>query len=314
MIFYATGNAVPQYGGENRPGDNLFTDCLIALDPKTGKLRWHYQIVHHDIWEADVAEPPVLFDAQIEDHPARRLRACVPMDICSCSTALRGSPARPHRKSRAVPQDAFQKTSPTQPYPVGAELALPDCDYWRKQAVPAGFEVGCFFTPASAKKRNFLSSVYGMRATPMAFDPQTRFFYVTGDAGLQWFRRADDPDFFTLSLTSRVPGLSKLGYGVWRRSIAAPTKLPGKRNFPDQNRAVRSPPPEASCSKCPDTATPRRTTYAYGSLCGSFKRAPSAGARRSPLNARASSTSRRLPPATCGRSSWAQRFPRTPRP
>ena len=75
LVFYATGNAVPQYGGENRPGDNLYTDCVVALDAKTGKLRWHYQMVHHDIWEADVAEAPVLFDAQIDGQSRKAIAA-----------------------------------------------------------------------------------------------------------------------------------------------------------------------------------------------------------------------------------------------
>jgi PQQ-dependent dehydrogenase (methanol/ethanol family) len=231
LIFYATGNAVPQYGGENRPGDNLFTDCLIALDPKTGKLRWHYQIVHHDIWEADVAEPPVLFDAQIDGQSRKAIAGMRTDGYLFMLDRVTGKPLG-RIEERPVPQDAFQKTSATQPYPVGAEPALPDCDYWRKQAVPAGFEVGCFFTPASVEKPNLLSPVYGMRATPMAFDPQTRFFYVSGGAGLQWFRRSKDPDFFTLSLSSRVPGLNKLAFGVFAAIDSRTDKIAWKKEFP----------------------------------------------------------------------------------
>ena len=75
LVFYATGNAVPQYGGENRPGDNLYTDCVVALDAKTGKLRWHYQMVHHDIWEADVAEAPILFETEINGQSRKAVAA-----------------------------------------------------------------------------------------------------------------------------------------------------------------------------------------------------------------------------------------------
>ena len=60
-LFFGTGNPSPQMSSETRPGDNLYTVSLIALDANTGKLKWHYQQVPHDIWGYDVASPPVLF-------------------------------------------------------------------------------------------------------------------------------------------------------------------------------------------------------------------------------------------------------------
>ncbi len=213
LDFYATGNAVPQYGGENRPGDNLFTDCVIALDNKTGKLQWYYQVVHHDIWEADIAEAPVLFDAEENGQTVKAIAAIRTDGYLFMFNRITGKPLG-RIEERTVPQDAFQKTAKTQPYPVGAEPVLPDCDYWKTQPLPAGFKLGCFFTPASVETPNLLGPVYGMRSTPMAFDPQTHYFYATGNAGLQWLRRTKDPDFFSLAFSNRVPGLSKLGYGV----------------------------------------------------------------------------------------------------
>jgi PQQ-dependent dehydrogenase (methanol/ethanol family) len=232
LVFYATGNAVPQYGGENRPGDNLYTDCVVALDAKTGKLRWHYQMVHHDIWEADVAEAPVLFDAQINGQSRKAIAAMRTDGYLFMLDRVTGKPLD-RVEERPVPQEPSQKTVPTQPYPVGAEPVLPDCGYWKTQPVAQGFEVGCFFTAASAKKPNVLVPVYGMRANPMAFDPQTHFFYATGNAGLQWFRRSQDPDFFTLSLTSRVPGLTKLGFGVLAAVDSRTDKVVWKKEFHD---------------------------------------------------------------------------------
>ncbi|MGH9717876.1 MAG: PQQ-binding-like beta-propeller repeat protein [Candidatus Acidiferrales bacterium] len=232
LDFYSTGNAVPQYGGENRPGDNLFTDCLIALDSKTGELRWYYQVVHHDIWEADVAEAPVLFNAEIDGHARKAIAGMRTDGYLFMLDRTTGKPLM-KIENRSVPQDAFQKTAKTQPYPVGAEPVLPDCDYWRKQAIPAGFEVGCFFTPASLDKPNLLGPVYGMRANPMAFDPQTRFFYASGNAGLQWFRRAKDPDYFSLSFTGRVPGLSELGFGVLAAIDSRTDKIAWKKDYPN---------------------------------------------------------------------------------
>ncbi|NOT70185.1 MAG: PQQ-binding-like beta-propeller repeat protein [Hyphomicrobium sp.] len=69
MIFLGIGNPSPQAAGEGRPGDNLYTSSLVALDLKSGKLVWHYQQIPHDIWGYDVASPPVLFDASVDGKP-----------------------------------------------------------------------------------------------------------------------------------------------------------------------------------------------------------------------------------------------------
>src|ERR1700761_6747469 len=64
MLFFSTSNAAP-WVGTNRPGDNLFTSSIVALDAKTGKYKWAYQQVHHDIWDFDTPSPTVLFDGMM---------------------------------------------------------------------------------------------------------------------------------------------------------------------------------------------------------------------------------------------------------
>lgn len=64
LLFFGTGNPSPQMDDVSRPGDNLYTVSLVALDATTGKLRWFYQQVPHDVWGYDVASPPVLFDLE----------------------------------------------------------------------------------------------------------------------------------------------------------------------------------------------------------------------------------------------------------
>lgn len=64
LLYFGTGNPSPQMDDISRPGDNLYTVSLVALDIATGKLRWHYQQVPHDVWGYDLASPPVLFDYQ----------------------------------------------------------------------------------------------------------------------------------------------------------------------------------------------------------------------------------------------------------
>ena len=71
-LFWPTGNPWPNSDDRDRPGDNLFTNCILALDPNTGKLKWHYQFTPHDIYDWDATEPPVLVDTQYRGE-ARKL-------------------------------------------------------------------------------------------------------------------------------------------------------------------------------------------------------------------------------------------------
>jgi glucose dehydrogenase len=65
VIYAGIGNPSPQMDDLTRPGDNLYTVSLVAIDVETGKLRWYYQQVPHDMWGIDVASPPVLFDTEV---------------------------------------------------------------------------------------------------------------------------------------------------------------------------------------------------------------------------------------------------------
>jgi quinoprotein glucose dehydrogenase len=64
IFFVPTGSAAFDFYGADRIGDNLFSDCLLALDARTGKRLWHFQGVHHDIWDRDFPSPPVLLAVQ----------------------------------------------------------------------------------------------------------------------------------------------------------------------------------------------------------------------------------------------------------
>ena len=66
LLFLGVGNPSPQVAGESRPGDNLHTSSLVALDARSGRLVWHYQQVPHDLWGYDVASPPALFDLDVD--------------------------------------------------------------------------------------------------------------------------------------------------------------------------------------------------------------------------------------------------------
>ena len=65
LVYWPTGNPSKEYNGDHRQGDNLYSDCILALDRKTGRLKWHYQFTPHDLWDWDATETSVLVDAPV---------------------------------------------------------------------------------------------------------------------------------------------------------------------------------------------------------------------------------------------------------
>ncbi len=72
-LYWQTGNPGPDYNGRERAGDNLYSDCILALNPKTGKLKWHYQFTPHDTHDWDATEPVVLVNAEWQGKPRKLL-------------------------------------------------------------------------------------------------------------------------------------------------------------------------------------------------------------------------------------------------
>ncbi len=70
-IYWATSNPAPDFDGAPRPGDDLYTDCVLALDPNTGKLKWYFQFTPHDLFDYDATETPVLVDANYQGQPRK---------------------------------------------------------------------------------------------------------------------------------------------------------------------------------------------------------------------------------------------------
>ncbi|MGB7845815.1 MAG: PQQ-dependent dehydrogenase, methanol/ethanol family [Candidatus Acidiferrum sp.] len=71
MIFWGTSNPAPDFDGGPRPGDDLYTDCLLALDADTGKLQWYFQFTPHDLFDYDAVETPMLVDAVFKGQPRK---------------------------------------------------------------------------------------------------------------------------------------------------------------------------------------------------------------------------------------------------
>jgi alcohol dehydrogenase (cytochrome c) len=72
-LYWGTSNPAPDFEGRGRPGDDLYTDCVLALDPDTGKLKWYFQFTPHDLFDYDATETPVLIDALYKGQPRKLL-------------------------------------------------------------------------------------------------------------------------------------------------------------------------------------------------------------------------------------------------
>jgi quinoprotein glucose dehydrogenase len=110
--------SVDQYGGD-RAGDNLFSTSLVAADANTGKYLWHFQVVHHDIWDADMTGAPALIDVK---QGGRTIPAVVAMDKVGMVFLLNRLTGKPIYgvEERPVPQSnlPLERTSKTQPFPL----------------------------------------------------------------------------------------------------------------------------------------------------------------------------------------------------
>ena len=73
VLYWPVGNPCPDYNGDERQGDNLYSDSVLALDPKTGKLLWHYQFTPHDLHDWDAQQTPMLVDAPWAGRPRKLL-------------------------------------------------------------------------------------------------------------------------------------------------------------------------------------------------------------------------------------------------
>ena len=119
IVFCGTGSATYDHYGGNRIGENLFANCILALDAKTGKRIWHYQVVHHDIWDYDIPCPPnlvqVMRDGVLVDAVAQPTK----MGHLFVLARETGEPLFPIEEV-PVPQSAIpdEVTWPTQPFPI----------------------------------------------------------------------------------------------------------------------------------------------------------------------------------------------------
>ena len=108
---------IDEYGG-NRPGDNLYAESLVAVDLKTGKKKWHYQFVHHPIWDHDLPCWPLLMDITVDGKPRKVVAVPTKQGWAYTFDRVTGAPIWPINE-KPVPQSDIpgEKTAKTQPFP-----------------------------------------------------------------------------------------------------------------------------------------------------------------------------------------------------
>ncbi len=119
IIYVPLGSPTADFYGADRHGDNLYGNCLVALDAATGKLKWHRQLVHHDLWDFDPAAPPILFETFRNGRVIPAVAQITKMGILFSFDRVTGTPLY-GMEERPVPQSTVpgEKTALTQPFPL----------------------------------------------------------------------------------------------------------------------------------------------------------------------------------------------------
>jgi len=175
LVYFSTGNCAPNHDGSMREGDNLFCASMMALKAKTGEYVWHFQQVHHDIWNYDAASPVVLFDTVINGEPRKGIAEAGRTGWVYILDRTNGQPLI-GIEERPVPQEPRQKTAKTQPYPIG-DATVPQC----ADKLPDYDKAGCIFEPFWESPVLIQpSGDGGANWSPVPYSPDTGYFYVSG--------------------------------------------------------------------------------------------------------------------------------------
>ncbi len=236
LVYVPVEMPTGDYYGGNRPGNTLFADSLLALDVKTGRRKWHYQTVHHDVWDWDLACAPILFDMQMNGRTIKAIAQPTKHAFLFVFNRETGEPIWPIEE-RPVPQSDAPKerTSPTQPFPTKplpfdrqgvTENDLNDLTPEIKaQAleVVKRYKMGPIFTPPVVSSLDgplatltLPSEVGGANWPGGSFDPETNHLYIHSHT--QVFLNALVPANPQQSDMGYVGGQARAGgAGRWRR-------------------------------------------------------------------------------------------------
>jgi quinoprotein glucose dehydrogenase len=228
-VYLPVGSPVTDYYGGHRLGDNLFANSLVCLDAETGELVWHFQFVHHTVWDYDPPAAPNLIDITVEGRRIAAVAQITKQGFTFVFDRATGEPVWPIEE-RAVPQSTLvgERTSPTQPYPTKPPLFLTNgataddvIDFTPELraeglAIFREHNAGPLYTPP-ALGSNIVRPGWsgGANWWGAAFDPDTGRLYVPSWAHFSLVRMdAGDPERSDMTIRPRV------------RDLAGPRGLP----------------------------------------------------------------------------------------
>ncbi len=192
LVFLPVSTPSPDFYGGDRPGANLYTDSVVALEAKTGARRWHFQTVHHDLWDYDLAAPPVLVTLQRDGKRVDAVAQATKQGFVFVLDRETGAPLFPVEEKPAPPSDLpGERTWPTQPIPTAPPPLVPQQVSEGELYAPtpehlaackkrlAGLRNDGLFTPPSARG----SVVYpftagGANWSGAAWDPARQLLFV----------------------------------------------------------------------------------------------------------------------------------------
>jgi alcohol dehydrogenase (cytochrome c) len=205
LVYFSTGNAGPDYNGAARRGDNLYTASIVAIEAATGRYRWHFQEVHHDIWDYDATNPVILMDVNVG---GRTRKAIAEVGKTGWAYILDRQTGRPLGAvdERPVPQEPRQATAATQPFPRG-DAVVPQFI----EIPPEGAALvndGRIFTPFAGKDPAIVKPGIwgGANWPPSAYDPVQQLLFVCASSAVNGYTGGGDPKF-----VAPGPGASYLG-------------------------------------------------------------------------------------------------------
>ena len=200
MVFMGTGSATYDHWGGNRIGDNLFANCVLALNAETGERIWHYQTVHHDLWDYDLPTPPTLITLVKDGKTIDAVAQPSKMGHLFVLDRETGEPIF-GVEERPVPASEIpgELSSPTQPFPLkpaaytDQDFTLDDVtdltpeatDYVRE--LLKDFELGPMFTPPGFEKLVIAPQFNGGSEWPgAAFDRDGNILYINSSNEAEW--------------------------------------------------------------------------------------------------------------------------------
>lgn len=197
ILFASTGSASFDFYGGTRTGNNLFADCMLALDANTGKRIWHFQDVHHDLWDRDFSSPGMLVTVTRNGKQIDAIATTTKTGFVFVFNRETGEPVFPIEE-KPVPTETDlvgEKVSPTQPFPSMPKAfvrqsftekdinnLLPDSSYQDIKKKLASYKTGIMFTPPSTQGTVIFPGFDGGGEWGgPSFDPETGLLYVNAN-------------------------------------------------------------------------------------------------------------------------------------